>query len=90
MGGTSLINALVMLRAEDRVFDESWPESLRADLGANGLLERCYQRAKDMLKPNAYPAGQPDCPMLPRIQTICKMSYPFCRLGMLEFLRIAT
>ena len=24
----------------------------------------------DMLKPNPYPADQPDCPMLPRIQTI--------------------
>lgn len=63
LGGTSLINANVMLRAEDRVFDENWPEGLRADLGANGRLERCYQRAKNMLKPNPYPAGQPDYPM---------------------------
>jgi len=33
LGGTSLVNANVALRAEDRVFQDSrWPERLRADL----------------------------------------------------------
>jgi cholesterol oxidase len=54
LGGTSLINANVSLRADQRVFDDPrWPEALRADLGT--LLEDGYQRAEEMLKPTPLP-----------------------------------
>ena len=55
LGGTSLINANVSLKAEPRVFDdEVWPQEIRDEV-ADGRLERYYQRARDMLKPNEYP-----------------------------------
>ena len=54
LGGTSLVNANVSLRADERVFvDQRWPEALRADLGT--LVEDGYQRAKEMLKPTPLP-----------------------------------
>ena len=56
LGGTSLINANVSLRADERVFaDPRWPDALRADLGT--LLEDGYQRAAEMLKPTPLPEG---------------------------------
>ena len=58
LGGTSLINANVSLRAEPRVFDdERWPAAFRADLGDR--LEAGYLRAEEMLKPNPYPDNMP-------------------------------
>ena len=55
LGGTSLVNANVSLRAEPRVFDDPrWPEALRADVGT--LLEQGYARAEEMLKPTPVPA----------------------------------
>jgi cholesterol oxidase len=46
LGGTSLVNANVSLRADERVFsDPRWPEALRADLGT--LVEDGYQRATE-------------------------------------------
>ncbi|MBZ5560913.1 MAG: GMC family oxidoreductase N-terminal domain-containing protein [Acidobacteriia bacterium] len=64
LGGTSLVNANVSLRAEPRVFDDPhWPRELKADLG--GLLEEGYRRAEDMLKPVPYPTeGFPALPKL--------------------------
>jgi cholesterol oxidase len=54
LGGTSLINANVSLRADQRVFaDPRWPEALRADLGT--LMEDGYRRAEEMLKPTPLP-----------------------------------
>jgi cholesterol oxidase len=54
LGGTSLVNANVCLRAEPRVFDDPrWPQALRADLGT--LLEEGYQRAEEMLTPMPLP-----------------------------------
>ncbi|MBV9729073.1 MAG: alpha/beta fold hydrolase [Pseudonocardiales bacterium] len=54
LGGTSLINANVSLRADSRVFtDPRWPEALRTDLGT--LMEDGYQRAEEMLKPTPLP-----------------------------------
>ncbi|MEW6737683.1 MAG: GMC family oxidoreductase, partial [Acidobacteriota bacterium] len=58
LGGTSLVNAGVALRAEKRVFeDKRWPEKLRQDLES---LELGYQRAEEMLKPKPYPVGLPE------------------------------
>ncbi len=54
LGGTSLVNANVSLRADQRVFsDPRWPEALRADLGT--LIQDGYRRAEEMLKPTPLP-----------------------------------
>ncbi len=68
LGGTSLVNANVSLRAEPRVFDDPrWPTGIRAD--AQTLLAEGYQRAEEMLKPTPYPA---DFPPLPKMQALEK------------------
>lgn len=62
LGGTSLINANVSLRAEPRVFDDPrWPRAIRdeAAAGTGSLLEDGYRRAAAMLKPVPYPADGP-------------------------------
>ncbi|HET7057839.1 MAG TPA: GMC oxidoreductase [Nitrospiraceae bacterium] len=79
LGGTSLVNANVSLRAEPRVFeDPRWPQSLRADL--HTLLEDGYRRAEDMLKPMPYPN---DFPALPKLtaqeKSAAVMGQPFSR-----------
>jgi cholesterol oxidase len=54
LGGTSLVNANVSLRADPRVFDDPrWPTALRADVGT--LMEDGYGRAEEMLKPTPLP-----------------------------------
>ncbi|MCH8298680.1 MAG: GMC family oxidoreductase, partial [Chloroflexi bacterium] len=54
LGGTSLVNANVSIRAETRVFEDSrWPRELRNDL--SGSLEEGYRRAEEMLRPTPYP-----------------------------------
>lgn len=64
LGGTSLVNANVALRAEPRVFlDPRWPKALQDDLGAG--LEAGYEHAEEMLKPVPYPeSGFPTLPKL--------------------------
>lgn len=58
LGGTSLINANVSLRAEPRVFqDPCWTPELQND--ADTLLAEGYQRAEEMLKPVPYPDRLP-------------------------------
>ena len=53
LGGTSLINANVSLRPDPRVFAcAEWPPEVAADAA---LLDVCYGRAEEMLKPTAYP-----------------------------------
>ena len=54
LGGTSLVNANVVLRAEPRVFDDArWPEEVRADI--NTLIEDGYRHATEMLRPTPLP-----------------------------------
>lgn len=63
LGGTSLINANVSLRAEPRVFDDpAWPAALRADVGEG--LEEGYRRAEEMLRPTPYPTDRPTPPKM--------------------------
>ncbi|MBI1803215.1 MAG: alpha/beta fold hydrolase [Ignavibacteria bacterium] len=58
LGGTSLINANVSLKADPRVFDDPrWPKGLIKDL--NGRLEEGFKRAEEMLKPTPYPEDFP-------------------------------
>lgn len=72
LGGTSLVNANVALRAEPRVFEDArWPEALKADYAT--LLEAGYQRAEEMLKPNPYPSdGFPPLPKLDALEFSAK------------------
>lgn len=54
LGGTSLINANVSIRADARVFDDPrWPKAVRDDLATG--VEAGYQRAHEMLKPTPVP-----------------------------------
>ena len=63
LGGTSLVNANVSLRAEPRVFeDPRWPAEFRADVATR--LEAGYRRAEEMLKPSPYPSNWPPLPKL--------------------------
>jgi cholesterol oxidase len=63
LGGTSLVNANIALRAEPRVFDDPlWPRELCNDLET--LLEQGYRRAEEMLKPVPYPDNFPELPKL--------------------------
>ncbi len=58
LGGTSLVNANVSLRPDERVFDDRrWPEEVRADLDKG--VAAGYDRAKEMLRPQPYPDGAP-------------------------------
>src|SRR6188508_3104030 len=55
LGGTSLINANVSVRADARVFDNPvWPKALRDDVATR--LEAGFDRAEEMLKPIPYDA----------------------------------
>jgi cholesterol oxidase len=57
LGGTSLINANVALRAEPRVLaDACWPQALRED---DERLAEGYRRAEEMLRPRPYPESAP-------------------------------
>jgi cholesterol oxidase len=59
LGGTSLINAGVVLRPDPRVLDEdSWPTGFREDLRA-GLLEDCFSHVERTLAPQPYPETHP-------------------------------
>ena len=70
LGGTSLVNANVSLRAEPRVFaDPVWPEAIRKEAaaiaaGEKPLLEIGYELAEQMLQPEPYPDRYPPLPKL--------------------------
>jgi cholesterol oxidase len=70
LGGTSLVNANVSLRAEARVFDDPrWPRAIRDDLTTR--MEEGYSRAEEMLKPRPYPE---DFPPLRKLRALEKSS----------------
>src|SRR5580693_8692192 len=57
LGGTSLINANVGLRAEPRVFqDPAWPADFRQD---SDLVEKSYEHAEKVLNPQPVPNDFP-------------------------------
>lgn len=66
LGGTSLINANVSIKPDERVFrQERWPVALRD----RAVLDPSYERAREMLKPNPYPAaGTRGYPPLPKLK----------------------
>ncbi len=59
LGGSSLINAGVVLRPDPRVLeDDSWPAAFRADL-QEGLLEDCFAHVERTLGAKPYPETHP-------------------------------
>ena len=78
LGGTSLINANVSLKAEDRVFEDPvWPDEIRQD----GLIQQGYERAGAMLLPNPYPENAPKLPKLQSLEESAQaMGAHFSRL----------
>ncbi|SFK29285.1 cholesterol oxidase [Nitrosomonas aestuarii] len=66
LGGTSLINANVSLKADDRVFDDPcWPDEIRQD---RERMSVCYDRAMTMLGAQPFPDGQHGVPTLPKAE----------------------
>jgi cholesterol oxidase len=65
LGGTSLINANVSIKPDERVFAQPrWPQALRD----RAVLDEGYRRAWEMLKPNPYPpTGTKGYPPLPKL-----------------------
>ena len=54
LGGTSLINANVVVEADPQVFDDpAWPAGFRDDLDTR--VAEGYRRAREMLRPTPYP-----------------------------------
>ena len=81
LGGTSLVNANVALRAEPRIFDDPlWPVELRnpkpvdqnLEIDHATPLEDSYSRAEEMLKPNPYPQSEPTLPKLIALEKSAK------------------
>ncbi len=57
LGGTSLINANVSLELDKRLLNQAhWPAAFRDDPHA---IDTYYERAREMLSPNAYPDTYP-------------------------------
>jgi cholesterol oxidase len=72
LGGTSLINANVALKAVDAVWDdERWPKELKGDV-TGGLIEESYSRAETMLTPNPLPQSAPTLPKLVALEKSAK------------------
>lgn len=70
LGGTSLINANVSLRADPRVFTaEDWPQEIIEDVPTG--IEAGYREAKRMLRPVTYPD---DFPKLRKLEAHRKSS----------------
>ncbi len=79
LGGTSLINANVSLRPEDRVFkDKCFPQEFRNDVSS--LLAEGYNRAEEMLKPTPYPGNYPPLKKLEALKKSAEyLNQPFER-----------
>ncbi|MBC7745610.1 MAG: GMC family oxidoreductase [Flavobacterium sp.] len=70
LGGTSLVNANVSIKPEERVFhDECWPEAIRNHREG---LDEGYERAREMLKPMPYPVNVNGYPELSKAKAMQK------------------
>ena len=69
LGGTSLINANVALKADRRVFDDpKWPAGV-----VDADLDEGYARAMAMLSPTPYPLDRPELNKLKALETAVAM-----------------
>ncbi|MGB3471417.1 MAG: GMC oxidoreductase, partial [Erythrobacter sp.] len=70
LGGTSLINANVSLEMDKRLLDQAhWPAAFRDDPHA---IDAYYERAREMLSPNAYPDAHPALGKLEALEASAK------------------
>lgn len=79
LGGTSLVNAGVAIKPEDRVLqDTRWPRAILED---PATLEEGYRLAEEMLSPAQYPEGTDGYPELDKARAMKlaagKMQYKF-------------
>ncbi|KAG9287123.1 hypothetical protein G9A89_001017 [Geosiphon pyriformis] len=64
LGGTSLINANVALKADENVWNmKLWPEEIE-----KAEIEEGYNRAQHMLQPQPYPENWPELPKLTTLE----------------------
>ncbi|KAL1897428.1 hypothetical protein Sste5346_004165 [Sporothrix stenoceras] len=64
LGGTSLINANIFLRADEKTMGmKAWPPELRE----KGALDEYYDKVESVLEPESYPN---DWPMLPKLDLL--------------------
>jgi len=84
LGGTSLINANVLIEADERVYtDPAWPADFLADRDAG--LKKGFERARAMLGANPYPAGTPGFPALKKTEAHRKSSQEIdCEFKLLD------
>jgi cholesterol oxidase len=62
LGGTSLINANVVIKPDPRVMQRaSWPDAIR-QAGEHGALDPYYDRAHSVLQPSRYPDSRQPVP----------------------------
>lgn len=67
LGGTSLINANVLIEPEKRVYgDPIWPQDFLDDLKDG--MKKGFDRARAMLGANPYPTGAPGFPSLKKTE----------------------
>src|SRR6185369_14370605 len=79
LGGTSLVNANVAIKPEDRVFENSrWPTAIRNDRQS---LEEGYDKARKVLNPKPYPEKTESFPELAKARAMKRsarfMDQPF-------------
>ncbi|MEZ5679929.1 MAG: GMC family oxidoreductase N-terminal domain-containing protein [Erythrobacter sp.] len=71
LGGTSLINANVSLELDKRLLDEAhWPAAFRDNPHE---IDAYYERAREMLAPNAYPETHPKLGKLEALEHSAKV-----------------
>jgi cholesterol oxidase len=81
LGGTSLINANVVIQPDNDLFDDPrWPDEIRQDRD-NGNLNRYFAIVRDMLQAERYPDTRPS---LAKVEAHAKStqarSVPFAKL----------
>lgn len=71
LGGTSLINASVLIEIDPRCFnDPTWPRAFVNDVDT--ALKSGYQKARLMLGSNPYPEGKKNYPVLKKTEAMRK------------------
>lgn len=75
LGGTSLINANVVLDADENVFSSKhWPKEIRDDMKTLKEVDR--ERVFKMLQPTAYPEDYPALPKIGAMEKAARSLFP--------------